>query len=331
MALAWLALRGRRGRRAAVVPALALAVACAVPIGLYATWFRAAHGRFALTSTEKVFLYGRTAAFADCGAIRPRPALARLCPRTPPEDVSPAYAALWTDRSPFAAMPGGKAGGNRIAGEFAWAAIRAQPLDYLRIVVRDTARAFAWSRTVYPSPWTFAKYEFPARERRLNARQAKVARPYAGAAGTRPVIEPYARWMRAYQRGAYLPGTVLGVLLLAAAAGIVRGRRNGAASRAVLPWTVSFGLLVVPAATADFDYRYVLPAFPFGALAVALAFVPSRRSAAPPAADQEPDRQEEQHHGPDRRNGPLGDRGTRDLQEVDSVVVLPPPQRRDGS
>ncbi len=274
LVLAWLLLR-RHGKRAMVVPGVALTGAYLVPLGLYVGWFHAAHERVALTNTEKVFLYGRTADFADCALIKPRPELARLCPKPPPEDVSPAYAALWTDRSPFAEMRGGKAAGNDLAGEFAFAAIREQPGDYLRVVGRDVARAFAWERTVYPSPWTFQKYEFPERTAKLNKEQARVARAYTGSAGPRKVVEPYAGWMRAYQEHVFLPGTVLGAVLLVGAAGLLWPDR-GARRMALLPWLVAWALLGVPAATADFDYRYVLPAMPFAALAAALAFAPRR-------------------------------------------------------
>ncbi|WP_344596511.1 hypothetical protein [Actinomadura vinacea] len=275
--LLWLFLR-RKGFRDAIVPAVAVAVAFAIPVGLYMTWYHRAHGEFAMTETEKTFLYGRTADFADCSIIKPRPELQGFCPRTSPKNVSPPYAALWTDQSPFARIGGGKVGGNEKAGEFAIAAIRAQPDDYARVVLRDTLRAFYLQRTVHPSPWTFQKYEFPAKEQSLSKRQAKVASPYARTDG-RPVAEPYAGWMRTYQDWVHLPGIGLGALLLAAATGVVL--RRGPRRRVLLPWMMSAALLVVPAATADFDYRYVLPAVPLGALAAGLAYLPGRRANRP--------------------------------------------------
>ena len=49
-------------------------------------------------------------------------------------------------------------------------------------------------------------------------------------------------------------------------------RRFG--GEALLPWTISLALIVIPAATAEFDYRYVLVAVPFACLAAAMAFSP---------------------------------------------------------
>ena len=49
-------------------------------------------------------------------------------------------------------------------------------------------------------------------------------------------------------------------------------RRFG--GEALLPWTISLALVVIPAATAEFDYRYVLVAVPFACLAAAMAFSP---------------------------------------------------------
>lgn len=95
------------------------------------------------------------------------------------------------------------------------------------------------------------------------------------------VVRPYAGWAHAYRRWIYLPGTLLGAMLLAAAAGIIPGRRPR--RRALLPLLLSIALLVVPAATADFDYRYVLPAVPLAALAAGLAFIPRHRTGEPEA------------------------------------------------
>jgi hypothetical protein len=66
---------------------------------------------------------------------------------------------------------------------------------------------------------------------------------------------------------------VYGLILLAGLGGMVLAwRRLG--GEALLPWTISFALIVIPAATATFDYRYVLVAVPFACLAAAMAFSP---------------------------------------------------------
>jgi hypothetical protein len=66
---------------------------------------------------------------------------------------------------------------------------------------------------------------------------------------------------------------VYGLILLAGLGGMVLAwRRLG--GEALLPWTISLALIVIPAATAEFDYRYVLVAVPFACLAAAMAFSP---------------------------------------------------------
>ena len=64
-----------------------------------------------------------------------------------------------------------------------------------------------------------------------------------------------------------------GLILLAGLGGMVLAwRRLG--GEALLPWAISLALIVIPAATAEFDYRYVLPAVPFACLAAVMAFSP---------------------------------------------------------
>ena len=98
-----------------------------------------------------------------------------------------------------------------------------------------------------------------------------------------------------YQRYVYLPGTLLGVILLAGLAGMVVRRR---VSGAGLPWAFAVTILLVPPLIVDFDLRYLVPAVPVACLAAALAFAPGpggsdqRRWTTSPAATATSDPEE---------------------------------------
>jgi hypothetical protein len=84
----------------------------------------------------------------------------------------------------------------------------------------------------------------------------------------------------------YLRGTLLGIIVLIGAAGLVaRWRRWGGIG--LLPWLVGALLIVAPPMTAGFGYRYVLAAVPAACLAAGLAFTrrPGERSVGALAAD----------------------------------------------
>jgi len=259
-----------------------------VPIAGYMFAFQHVHGEFAMAKAGSIWLYGRTAGFADCRIIDPRPELAVMCPEHTDPRISPAFASLWTKDSPFRELPGWiyAERSDRLAGEFAREAIMEQPADYARVVVRDTLRAFEWERKPYPTPWTWLQYEFPEGASWSDA-QDRLAAGYDPEGETR-VVDPWAEIMLGYQDRVVLPGTILGILLLGGLAGAVphvRYRGRWQPMRAVrhwatgplLPWGTSLALLVIPAATADFDYRYVLPAVPFACLALTLAALPPGR------------------------------------------------------
>jgi len=259
-------------------------LAFAVPMIGYVLWFHADHKTYSLTRTDQIWLYGRTVDFADCSVMKPRAELLPLCPdriiREPGE--AGAHAAIWGAHAPLRNYPGGVGGveANKLAGEFARLAIEKQPLDYAQVVTRDTWRAFAWSRTDYPDKATVDGYRFPAQAVPLPGGDVAGARQYGGGSAEPRVVGPFADWARWYQSWAFVPGTVLGLLLLAGLAGMVRRRRD-LGGPALLPWALGLGLLVVPAGTADFDYRYVLPAVPLAALATALAWAPRPEPRAP--------------------------------------------------
>ena len=97
------------------------------------------------------------------------------------------------------------------------------------------------------------------------------------------VVNPFAALIRVYQRYVWLPGTVYGLILVLGLAGVVlRWRRAG--RDALLPWLCSVALIVAPAATAEFDYRYVTTAVPFACLAAAMAFGRRARGEQPDAS-----------------------------------------------
>src|SRR5262249_41144642 len=91
-------------------------------------------------------------------------------------------------------------------------------------------------------------------------------------------VQPYARWLVTYQKYVFLPGTLLGVILLAGLAVIVirRRQRPGGAG---LAWAFAVTILVVPPLVADFALRYRVPVVPVACLAAVLAFAPRSATA----------------------------------------------------
>jgi hypothetical protein len=304
--LAYLALR-RAGWRALTGAALA----GAVPLAGYLLWFHHAHGHYAFSYSDGIFLWSRTMTFADCEVIQPPASERRLCP--PPDATRPAASRfLWEPDTPLSHVPGNKfsRSKNALALDFARRAIAAQPRAYATSVLHDFSLTFWWDNPEHPSPGAFARYKF-ARATHHWISPGYVTAPghtvasdqldYGGEAGTR-VVKPFAGWLRKYQRFGYLPGTLLGVVLLIGLGGVIRHcrrteirRLSGWGGPGLLPWFASLTLLLVPVMTADFSVRYSLLAMPVICLAAALAFArpePAGRTPADtstPAAPIRPD------------------------------------------
>jgi hypothetical protein len=259
-------------------------VVCLLPVFAYAGAFKIQHGQFAMTDSTGVFLYSRVMTFADCDKMGKVPASELfLCDTVPPAKRPIAQAYIWTSESPLDRMPATKfsPAPNQLAEKFAIQAIKAQPLSYAKAVFDDTWRVFAWKRTVFPQAATYDEYLFGYHSLPIpNWDKADTLGPYDSYAAAyvhgdplTHVVAPFATVIRGYQRYVWLPGTVYGLVLLAGLGGMVLAwRRLG--GEALLPWTISLALIVIPAATAEFDYRYVLVAVPFACLAAALAFSP---------------------------------------------------------
>jgi hypothetical protein len=275
---------------------IAMGVACALPVLVYAGAFDIEHGQFAMTDSTGVFLYSRTMTFAECSKMNIPSNEKLLCTSVPPADRPIAQAYIWTtsgyaegpdgllhrytnplDRlgpSKFSPLP------NKLAEKFAIAAILAQPAAYARTVFDDTWKVFGFKRTVFPQAATYDEYLFSRYPLGIPSYNLAKLGPYKSYAAAyvqgnpyTHVVQPFAAIIETYEKHVYLPGTIYGLILLLGAGGIVMAWRR-AGGEALLPWTISLAMIVVPAATAEFDYRYVLPAVPFACLAAVMAFAP---------------------------------------------------------
>jgi hypothetical protein len=251
-----------------------------IPLLGYSGWFWLDHGQFAMSESTGVFLYSRVMTFAECNKMQLPVDELPLCTTTPPSKRPIAQAYIWTPVSPLARFPAPKFAPltNTLAQDFAKRAIEAQPLDYAKAVWDDTARVFTWKRSVFPNPATYNEYLFgyksagiPSWDHANFGIYTSYAAYYVRGNPHTKVVNPYATFIRLWQRYIWLPGTGYGLILLVGLGGlVVAWRRFG--GEALLPWVTSVALIVTPAATAEFDYRYVLPAVPFACLAAAMAF-----------------------------------------------------------
>ncbi|HEY6309248.1 MAG TPA: hypothetical protein VIY52_00355 [Streptosporangiaceae bacterium] len=189
--------------------------------------------------------------------------------------------------------------------QFAEHAIESQPLGYASAVTDDILHTFGWTRQPDPNdyygngptfqfvsgakmtmqiPWYAtpshldgtppgAFCDASCQKNDVQARQIQTAeKDFAGSGrGSTRAVQPWERLLEMYQRYVYLRGTLLGIIVLIGAAGLVaRWRRWGGIG--LLPWLVGALLIVLPPVTAGFSYRYVLAAAPVACLAAGLAF-----------------------------------------------------------
>jgi hypothetical protein len=249
--------------------ATAMCAAFAIPVTGYAAWYDSVNGTFELTSSTGAFLYGGVVAtFADCAKMRPPAAERRLCVNVPTSQRKPPNEYIW--RGPIDAVPGGPFGqrADTLGRSFALRAIRAQPLDYLRAAADSFWEDFQPSPNIHATSVTQRtwaqhqnEYVFPAASPKWPPQTTRIFSRYDLGDPRLRVIQPYAGWVRAYQRYVIVPGPLLGVIVLAGLGGlIVAWRRFG--GLALLPWLVGLCLLVVPAAILASYPRYLVSDIP---------------------------------------------------------------------
>jgi hypothetical protein len=289
-----------------------MAAGCLAPVAGYAVWFHEHNGSYGLTRSDGFYLWGRVSSFANCSVIKPPAYDLPICPEGTPSSRTPPGDFVWHAQN-IRDLPGGPVttANDTLLRDFAIRAVLAQPAGYARAVAHGLWLVVRWPREEYPDPGTVSYYKFKLKPQQLPADHSWIAGGTAysdavayGHATPSRVIVPVATLVVLYQHVVYTYGPLLGLMLLLGLGGVLRVNRRSApvgpaaprpgpapvasgwrvpfsvrrcrGSGSMLPWATAVVLLVFPIATADFDYRYLLPVLPFAGLAAALAFAPIR-------------------------------------------------------
>ncbi|THJ74683.1 hypothetical protein [Candidatus Frankia alpina] len=259
------------------------AVTLAVPLVAYASWFHESHGKYALTGGDAVWMYGRVAPIADCDRLHlSRPQLVLCSPHPPAERPDPSYY-VWSVNSPSRRLHVPADERDALLRDFTHQVIRYQFGDYVRMVGGELVHYFRPGRPIGHRDWPDATWRFPTGD---EPRFLHNAEPLLGLHGDTPKREIHgstAGFLHRYQHDGFTPGPVLAAMLLLAVVAIaVPARRRvprlgvrGARARrrwrdqttehrrlradTALLAAAGIVVLVVPAATVCFDYRYLLP------------------------------------------------------------------------
>ena len=301
---------------------IVMCVGILVPVGAYANWFHQRNGHYDTSLAEGFFLWGRVSSFANCDIIKPTGELAKVCPTQPIADRTPPGDYIW--HTPYVHQDINNIGGpvspqgNSLLTKFAVKAVEAQPLDYVKTVIRGTLLSFGFPRINYPGAGTVYYYDFHAHyvtstynllppDNPKNPRDTWIPGGTAGQdwltyGHEKPgAVDPvFAYPLIAYQRVVFTWGPLLAVIFLVGLGGVFSVRRRGwnpktfrprwqVRGTTMAPWIAAVALLVTPVMVGDFDYRYLIPVIPLASLAAGLAFAPSRATdtdnpAAPSAA-----------------------------------------------
>lgn len=265
-------------RRVGWRPLVAFAVAAALPLVAYASWYDAAHGQFALGGNSSRFMWAKVAPISHCYRDHMPRDLRWLCLKGKVGHRPTTEFLDWNAQSPYFTHHASVAEKDEQAQQFARHVVLHEPVAYTRLVARDVVHYFRWTRTTDYIDWPVQTWLF------LDPLQ-----PYSWHSGTvsdnpdqavyrqplpfdQPAHQP-ASWLRVYQWFGFVPGPLLALLALLGIAGAVWGR----AQTEMRVWVgglllavSGLVLLLQPAATVPLDYRYLLPAMllfaPAGAL-----------------------------------------------------------------
>lgn len=278
------------GLRAKVLTSVAVCVAFAVPVGAYAAWYHQTNGAWALSESGGRALYMRTTSFVDCTRFTMPDYERPLCPAEPlGSRLDPTDYGWHTPDGTHGLQPPAGITTDEAMHDFAVRVIKAQPGDYAAIVGRDLVLNFTAPRVdryEYDTAfkWRFASY--------VDYRTTGWTSPaYAAHGGDQPRSrQPTADWVVRYGDHVYAYGPLLLALLAVGLVGLVARRRATPSNRPLVLFAllVGVGLMTAPVVTAEFVWRYQMPAVALLPAAAALTVSGLRRVAPAPGTTATP-------------------------------------------
>ena len=254
-------------RQRALASTAAVAIVVVVSVS-YAAWRDSKLTGPGASSTVGYGVYGRVATFADCDEFDPPAGSERLCESRPPSERPGPKFYVWEEEAPaqqaFGTPQASPEGDADVPTEaemdvmtaFSRAAVLNQPFDYLESTLIELARYVA--PNFHAKPWSGSTPDHWRSAIQPDGPQSTIDAYYSTSgfyiAQTRFDVA------LAYEKATRLAGVPMALALLLAGASpfVTRGRqRRGAALFAAVAAT----LIVVPAATFFYDYRYAIPTF----------------------------------------------------------------------
>jgi hypothetical protein len=299
------------GRRRAIVNAVALCCAFAVPIVVYCSIAYVKTGHFRLSRSGSSSVYGRIGEAADCATLKLPAYELPLCP-TPRQKTLGADGLDHSLSSPLslyvppASLSVSVSRAHLVSG-FERAVLTQQPLGVLASWASDAAKLFALNRVTFPGDTPVWRWQFqdnyPNYGQAISINpdhvivvglknlpsggvyQYEALDPSLG--GQASVIQPLANFLRHYQlHGGYTPGPLYALAVLAGLIGSLgMARRASPADRqlaiaCLLFFTTAVGVLLA-SDLFEFSWRYQLPGLvtlpPAGALGIAVILGEIRR------------------------------------------------------
>jgi hypothetical protein len=255
----YLLLTGGRLLRQRVLAATAFALAFALPVISYMSYFEGWHGDWSMTSVGGRMIYGRVAVFVDCEGIDIPADQQDLCPLEPLGQRLKIDNYVWNGESPLNShTPPPGMSLDQSLRSFGSLVIRQQPWDFARAVLIDMGKNFWPTKAQFEGDVDVGRWQF----QEVYPRYGRYMETLSEFHAVPRVDQPLAHWLRSYQLSVgYTPGTVLGLaLLIGLLAGLGVGRaRHSPLRGACLLWSVSGAVVILLPAAYEFSWRYMLP------------------------------------------------------------------------